>query len=302
MKNILLFLIFAASVLCSCNKKPSQPKSSSSVNFYLGPFQNRTMPVVASSPVEDKEERNPTNQKISKEEEDSIFFAELEVKNSLGMKDRMDEILSEKYYSSLEEFQSSLTRFVVTDCVFSYDYNEDGRKDALYMIQGTDQSKMLPDQYDSTQIVNKNYRGLVLLLSDGNRYRIAMENDTCFYSEHEDGGVYFAPELELYIYDGGDLSVHYAHGRYGFWSFLFKYCNEDFRLSSEYSDESMSWITEALSKTYINYDSCFVERYDLINVDDVRDENIQAEPVYSHRRKSFEPLDTIFLSRIDKVF
>ena len=45
-------------------------------------------------------------------------------------------------------------------------------------------------------------------------YVLATKNYDCFSSENEDGGVYFAPELDISI-EKGNLYVHYGHGRYG---------------------------------------------------------------------------------------
>ena len=41
--------------------------------------------------------------------------------------------------------------------------------------------------------------------------------------------VYFAPELNVSI-NKGNLIVHYAHGRYGYWTYSFRYQNSDFEL------------------------------------------------------------------------
>ena len=78
---------------------------------------------------------------------------------------------------------------------------------------------------------------------DKDRYELALENRDCFSSENEDGGVYFAPELEVSI-SRGNLLVHYAHGRYGYWTYNFRYQNSDFELIGYDSNSSRGPITE----------------------------------------------------------
>ena len=56
-----------------------------------------------------------------------------------------------------------------------------------------------------------------------------VENLSCFSSENEDGGVYYAPELMLEIRKG-KFYIHYGHGRYGSWGYTFRYRNGDFDL------------------------------------------------------------------------
>ena len=68
-------------------------------------------------------------------------------------------------------------------------------------------------------------------------YQVATENLACFSSENEDGGVYFAPELGVSIVNGV-LNLHYAHGRYGYWTYKFRYQNGDFELIGYESSEN----------------------------------------------------------------
>ena len=41
--------------------------------------------------------------------------------------------------------------------------------------------------------------------------------------------MYFAPELSL-EFERGNLIIHYAHGRYGYWRYIFRYQNANFEL------------------------------------------------------------------------
>jgi len=68
-----------------------------------------------------------------------------------------------------------------------------------------------------------------VLLNSANNYQLALENYDCFSSENEAGGVYFAPELWVKI-EKGNLYINYSHGRYGYWSYTFRFQDSDFAL------------------------------------------------------------------------
>lgn len=286
-------IIFAFTLLC-CNGFFKESALAGTMDEFF-----RLYGLVADIDDESPEFQNP------KTDEDSLSFAKLKVSDIINfdIKEKADTSLLGHEYASLDDFKHSLKMFVVSGCIASYDYNADGTKDALYMIQGVNESQMSPLESDSTQIVNKNPRGLVLLLSDGKKFKVAMENDTCFYSEYEDGGVYFFPELDLATDKDGNITVEYHHGRYGYWIYRFKYDNGDFRLTNIFKDESASWIAESLSFTSIDIDSCLMTRQDLINTDEmVNRDSVTSEPLYSKREKRFSPIEKILLSRICKVF
>lgn len=107
------------------------------------------------------------------------------------------------------------------------DLNKDGVDDCVLVIKGTDKDKMVTDFYGKK--VDRNRRGIIILLKKGGLYEMALQNDSCFSSENEDGGVYFPPELSLSI-NKGNLYVHYGHGRYGYWTYTFRYQNSGFAL------------------------------------------------------------------------
>ncbi len=107
------------------------------------------------------------------------------------------------------------------------DLNKDGFDDVALIIKATDKSKFIKDEYRG--VLDRNRRGIIILLNKKNRYEVVTKNYSCFSSENEDGGVYFAPELSVEI-KKGNLYVHYGHGRYGFWKYTFKLKNIDLEL------------------------------------------------------------------------
>ncbi|MDI9872893.1 hypothetical protein [Flectobacillus rivi] len=107
------------------------------------------------------------------------------------------------------------------------DLNRDGIEDCILIIKGTDKNKIITDKYSGQ--LDRNRRGIIILFKKNNHYELVLKNQDCFSSENEDGGVYFAPELSIEI-KNGNLTASYGHGRYGSWSYKFKYKNGDFEL------------------------------------------------------------------------
>lgn len=107
------------------------------------------------------------------------------------------------------------------------DLNKDGLEDIVLIIKGTDKSKIIQDEYQGE--LDRNRRGIIVLLNKGNYYQLASKNYDCFSSENEDGGIYFAPELNVSI-SKGTLRLEYGHGRYGYWNYTFRYQNGDMEL------------------------------------------------------------------------
>ena len=119
------------------------------------------------------------------------------------------------------------TGFVLFDEVEG-DLNNDGRKDHVLIIKGTEKDKIVTDEYRGK--LDRNRRGIIILFkTEDNSYKKIVENNNCFSSENEDGGVYYAPEMEVSI-DKKNLYVNYMHGRYGYWTYTFKYRSNDFQL------------------------------------------------------------------------
>lgn len=121
------------------------------------------------------------------------------------------------------------------------DLNKDNQVDSVLLIKGTDKTNLVKDEYRG--VLDRNRRGIIVALKSEARYELALENRDCFSSENEDGGVYFAPELDVYV-KKGNLIVHYAHGRYGYWTYNFRYQNSDFELIGYDSDSSNGPVTQ----------------------------------------------------------
>lgn len=107
------------------------------------------------------------------------------------------------------------------------DLNHDGQNDCVLIIKKTDPSQIVTNRFD--QVVDRNRRGILVLFKTRNGYQLASKNYSCFSSENEDGGVYFAPEMSVEI-DNNKLYIYYAHGRYGYWKYTFRFQNSNFEL------------------------------------------------------------------------
>lgn len=107
------------------------------------------------------------------------------------------------------------------------DLNKDGKEDCVLVIKGTDKNKIIKDKYRGE--LDRNRRGIVILFNNNEHFVLAVKNYDCFSSENEDGGVYYAPELDIEI-NKGNLYINYGHGRYGYWSYSFRFQNSDFEL------------------------------------------------------------------------
>lgn len=107
------------------------------------------------------------------------------------------------------------------------DLNNDGQEDCILIIKGTNEDYIVVNRFDEK--VDRNRRGLIVLFKNQDGYQLATENHDCFYSENEDGGVYYAPQLSIAI-KNGRLMINYEHGRYGSWSYTFKHIHSDFEL------------------------------------------------------------------------
>ena len=79
------------------------------------------------------------------------------------------------------------------------DLNGDGIDDHVFLVKGTNPEQIIENEYGI--LVDRNRRGLLVYLSEAGTFRLATENLHCFTSEHEDGGIYFPPELGIYVRD-----------------------------------------------------------------------------------------------------
>jgi len=115
------------------------------------------------------------------------------------------------------------------------DLNNDEKEDFVLIIKDTKQKNIVENRFGD--IVDRNRRGIIVILDKENNYDKVVENKKCFLSENEDGGVYMPPELWINIEDN-KLKIHYGHGRYGSWKYIFKYLESDFKLIGYESSES----------------------------------------------------------------
>jgi hypothetical protein len=127
------------------------------------------------------------------------------------------------------------------------DLNQDGLADVVLIIKATDNSKIVKDPYKGK--LDRNRRGLIIAFNKGGHYESVLVNASCFSSENEDGGVYFAPQLFLNI-ERGNLYINYGHGRNGGWKYTFRYYNNNFTLIGY--DESVGGAVMSSSKS-INF-------------------------------------------------
>lgn len=133
-------------------------------------------------------------------------------------------INSQAQTNSIEDFIPK--DYVVYEKVFG-DLNKDNQEDCILIIKGTDKNNIVTNRFD--ELVDRNRRGIIILFKTENGYQKVTENLDCFYSENEDGGVYYAPELSFKVIRN-NLVVHYAHGRYGYWKYTFRFQDSKFKL------------------------------------------------------------------------
>jgi len=129
------------------------------------------------------------------------------------------------------------------------DLNKDGVDDKVLLVKGTDKGAFVKNEYG--ELVDRNRRGLIVLFKKDNQYEQVLKNLNCFSSENEDGGVYYAPELSLEI-GKGNLYVNYAHGRYGYWKYTFRYRKGDFYLIGYDNSEGGAAVEKETSINFLS--------------------------------------------------
>ena len=129
------------------------------------------------------------------------------------------------------EQKKEIADFLPKDAIIfqkiSGDLNKDGIDDCILIIKKTDKSKIIKHEFRGE--LDRNRRGIIVLLNKKKYYELVTKNYDCFSSENEEGGVYFAPELSVEI-KSNKLYVTYGHGRYGYWKYTFRLENTDFQL------------------------------------------------------------------------
>lgn len=164
---------------------------------------------VFSCTKEDKKEKSPEAQKSP---ETTVMASEKENPTAAETKKEINDFVPEGYYVFEKSFG---------------DLNKDGVKDCILVIKKIDPQNIITDENRGK--LDRNRRGIIVLFKTDKGYELASENNTCFSSENEEGGNYYAPELMVYE-EKGNLNIHYAHGRYGYWKYIFRYQNSDFEL------------------------------------------------------------------------
>jgi len=129
------------------------------------------------------------------------------------------------------------------------DLNKDGIDDKVLLVKGTDKGAFEKNEFG--ELVDRNRRGIIVLFKKDNQYEMVLKNLNCFSSENEDGGVYYAPEVSLEI-GKGNLYIHYAHGRYGYWKYTFRYRNSDFYLIGYDSSEGGAVVEKETSINFLS--------------------------------------------------
>lgn len=166
------------------------------------------------------------------------------------------------------------------------DLNKDAKNDLVLIVKSTDPKQWVMDEYRGK--LDRNRRGLIVLLNENGKYKKLLQNLSCFSSENEDGGVYFAPDLMLGI-EKNKLLVNYGHGRYGWWGYSFRVEGNDLRLIGYESSENHGPYIQ--SETSIN----FLTAKKLVRQN--LNEDPEADPKFKEtwRKINFAP---IYLSKI----
>lgn len=128
------------------------------------------------------------------------------------------------------------------------DLNKDGQEDCVLIIKKVDTTNIVLNRFDV--MVDRNRRGILVLLKKDKEYQLAAKNYHCFSSENEDGGVYYPPQLNI-EFKRGNLIVRYSHGRYGSWRYTFRFQQVAFKLIGY--DSSSNYGPIVNTQTSINF-------------------------------------------------
>lgn len=177
--------------------------------------------------------------------------------------------------------------YVIFDTIYG-DLNKDKIEDCVLIIKGTEKSEIVKDEYRGK--LDRNRRGILILLNKGKGYELGVKNDNCFSSENEDGGVYFAPDLDVEIIKE-KLFIHYAHGRYGYWRYMFRLQNSDLELIGY--DSSSNHGPTVLTETSIN----FLTRRKIVNEN--TNPNIDEPEIFEKKETKINKTKLLKLSEIE---
>jgi hypothetical protein len=107
------------------------------------------------------------------------------------------------------------------------DLNKDGIDDCILIIKTINKENIIKHEFRGE--LDRNRRGIIVLLNENGNYKMVLRNSECFSSENEEGGAYYAPELSVEI-KNRNIYIHYAHGRNGYWKYTFRLKKSDFEL------------------------------------------------------------------------
>ncbi|MEF1170730.1 MULTISPECIES: hypothetical protein [Vibrio harveyi group] len=163
------------------------------------------------------------------------------------------------------------------------DLNGDSRDDIVLMIQGTDQNKIVTDELRGRLDLNR--RGIIVALRGNDNYDVVVENDNCFFSDDEDGGVYMVPDILMSI-TKGNLYIDFLHGRYGYWSYNFRYQDSDLELIGyDASDNRGPRVEVVTSINYLTKKMLTKENINELDDDDPIFKEMWSTFVLEHRFK-----------------
>ena len=176
------------------------------------------------------------------------------------------------------------------------DLNKDGLMDCVLIIKATRKDSFVKDR--DGHKVDRNRRGIIILFTHGNGYKLALKNESCFSSENEDGGCYDPPELNVSIKDS-KLYLHYNYGRYGYWEYCFRYQNSDFMLIGYEASHDRGPV--ALFTTSINFltgveyddENINADKFDADSDDDSEIDEVFKRTVVKLKKKPLMKLSEI---------
>ncbi|MCK4080329.1 MULTISPECIES: hypothetical protein [Acinetobacter] len=221
-----------------------------------------------------------------------IFFMVVTFPTLIWAENKSPEEIRLKEDSS--RYKSYIPRSYRLTEVITGDLNKDRKTDVVLIVKATDPAKWVNDEYQGK--LDRNRRGIIVLVNENGQYKKIIQNLSCFSSEYEDGGVYYAPELLLSV-EQGLLNVHYAHGRYGYWRYRFQLKEHDLQLVGyDNSDNFGPYINSQTSINYLTQRKLVRE-----NINKNRDDDIpkfketwykmNQAPVYLSKIKDFDHLN-----------
>ena len=192
-----------------------------------------------------------------------------------------------------EAQNKTLSDFVPEGHILFEKYNGglsiNGKEVSIIITKKTNANNIVMNHYDKK--VDRNRRGIIILFKNEGGYELAAKNHDCFSSENEDGGVYYPPELWIET-KRGNLIIHYAHGRYGVWSYTFRYNKNDFELIGYDQRDSRGPVTKR--KTSIN----FLTKRKQLKVNTNSNAYTDGEEIYKETWEKIELKKLITLSEI----